>query len=414
MYPCKEVGLSGNCPYDGRVPADGSQSQPSLSTWMRDDAILLHIGVHKTGTTAIQGALQHSQEVLRDAGVLYLAAGSHFAVSMSALGRRVGWDTGARGFDRRKWLNVVREGRSHAGRCLLSSEVLCEADDVAASRVVEELGQERVQILITLRALEQLLPSTWQQYLKSGYRQPYDRWLRRVLESTSSRTTPSFWRRNDHGRLVERWGALVGPENVAVLVVDSADHQRLFRDFEELLRLPGGALKVVDALPSNRSLSAPEAETLRLFNKRMRSKMPYSTYHQLIRRGAALALVEGRRPGETEPSIVTPSWAVSRAREHGAESVRRIRALGSPIFGNVEHLTPTHDYVDVLEQVPPREVPVDIGPLLLEGAVRASRGERYGTVEGMESSSGLAFVPWRLMASELVGRVRQRLRGRRA
>jgi hypothetical protein len=392
------------------VSEPASKSSTDLASWMRPDAILLHIGVHKTGTTAIQSALAQAGEPLAAAGIAYPAPRSHFDVGMAALGRRAGWDRRGEPRERDRWLEVVRKARRHSGRVLFSSEVLCEADDATARLLVDELGAERVQVLITLRPLEALLPSTWQQYLKSGFSEPYGRWLRRVLKSPETKTTPSFWRRNDHGRLVERWGALVGADDVALLVVDPLHRDGLYRDFECLLGLPEQALTPGPALPGNRSLSAAEAEALRRFNRRMRDAMPYAAYHRLIRRGAALALVEGRRPSLDEPPIVTPAWAVRRARQYGEDSVRRILATGSPVFGRVEVLTPSGDVPEAAPGSRPREIPVDIAPLLLEGAVRASLGERHGEAVEVPHSSGLALVPWRDLTGELITRVRRRAR----
>lgn len=387
-----------------------SHLDPTLSTWVRPDAILLHIGVHKTGTTAIQAALAQATDVLADHDVLYPAPRSHFDTGMAALGRQAGWDRSDEPRDRSRWLDVVRRARRHSGRVLFSSEVLCEADDAAARRLIDELGADRVQVLITLRPLEVLLPSTWQQYLKSGYSLPYRRWLKRVLKSKDATTTRSFWRRNDHGRLVERWGALIGSSNVAVLVVNSADRFGLYRDFEQLLGLPDQSLIPGESSPGNRSLSAAEAEALRLFNEKMKEQMPYAAYHRLIRRGAALNLVEGRTPDLEELPIMTPGWAVRRAREFGEESVRRIAASGSPVFGSIDLLTPTHEPASGGGGKAPRSIPVDIAPLLLEGAVRASMGQRHGSGQEPMPSTGLSMVSWRALVDELGGRAKRRVR----
>ena len=394
------------------MPEPAVSTSAALDSWLRSDAILLHIGVHKTGTTAIQSALAQAGPALAAAGIAYPAPTGHFDVAMAALGKRAGWDRSGPAPDRRRWRALVRTAQAHRGRVVFSSEVLCEADDESAARIVEELGTERVQVLITLRPLEALLPSTWQQYLKSGYHQPYQDWLRDVLKSKKTKTTRSFWRRNDHGRLVARWGGLVGSADVAVLVVDPLDRYGLYRDFESLLGLSPDALAAAPSLLGNRSLSAAEAEVLRRFNRQARETMSYSAYHRLIRRGAALALVEGRQPDLEEPRIVTPSWAIERAREFGAASVRQIQESGAAVFGRIELLTPTHAVDDDELTAPPREIPVDIAPLLLEGIVRASLGEPVGGQGdgGSTASSGLAVVPRRALVAELMRRVRRRLR----
>ena len=105
---------------------------------------------------------------------------------------------------------------------------------------MHDLGPDRVQVAVTLRPLEKLLPSNWQQYIKSGYRIRYDHWLENVFESRdkASAATPSFWVRNDHPAVIRRWSEVIGPENLVVVVVDSAEPRSLFDSFEDILQLP--------------------------------------------------------------------------------------------------------------------------------------------------------------------------------
>jgi hypothetical protein len=72
-------------------------------------------------------------------------------------------------------------------------------------------------------------------------------------------------------------------------------------------------------------------------------------------------------------------------------------------------LTPTHE-VPQPERPDTNSIPVDIAPLLLEGAVRASLGQKFGGAEPTASSSGLTMVSWRSLAGELAGRARRRVR----
>ena len=90
--------------------------------------------------------------------------------------------------------------------------------------------------------------------------------------------------------------------------------------------------------------------------------------------------------------------------------MRRILATGSPVFGRVEVLTPTHETTGTAKGSRPRVIPVDIAPLLLEGAARASMGQRYGGSAEVSHSSGLALVSWRVLVTELGARVRRRMR----
>lgn len=307
---------------------------------LRGDGVLLHIGPHKTGTTAIQGALAMARPALADAGITYPGKRlEHNRPAAAAIQRSLGWDR--RTLDREVWTDLVDEVHRSRGRVVVSSEVFCEASPEAARQVVTDLGLDRVQVVVTLRPLEKLLPSNWQQYIKSGYRVRYDHWLDSVLESREARTvSPSFWVRNNHPVVIRRWADVVGPQNVIVVVTDEQRPRSLFDSFEDLLQLPRNTLNADKSGPSNRSLSAMEVELLRQFNRRARNRISHADYYRFVKRGAVRSLVEGRKPGPKEPRVVTPAWAIERAREFAKSDVAEIGTMGVQILGNLESLAP--------------------------------------------------------------------------
>jgi hypothetical protein len=339
-----------------------------------DDAILLHIGPHKTGTTAIQGALAASRPQLADAGILYPGTRlEHNRPAAAAIQRSLGWEH--RKVDRGQWLALADRVVKHSGRSIVSSEVFCEADADAARQIIDDLGRERVHVVVTLRPLEKLLPSNWQQYIKSGYRVAYPDWLTDVLESREKRPiTPSFWIRNNHPEVIRRWIDAGGdPRRVLVVIVDSAHPRGLFDSFEDILQLPPNSLNADESGPSNRSLSAYEVELLRQLNRLARSTVSYDDYYRLVKRGAVRSLVEGRAPGQDEPRVTTPGWAIERAREFSKSDVADIGAMGVHVLGDLESLAPTAAVGDD-EAVEVTTVPVDLAATfmfdLLEAAIR--------------------------------------------
>jgi hypothetical protein len=317
-------------------------STNSPDSWLADREVLLHIGVHKTGTTAIQAALAAARPELRQQGVLYAGdTGSHFHAAASVVGRRLGWDDGGRVIDISRWEDLAEEARSAPGKVVLSSEVFCEATHEVAQRIATDLRPDRLRVLVTLRPLEHLLPSNWQQYVKTGLATPYDDWLRAILKGTEATGgTPSFWKRNDHGDLVRKWVDVVGPERVGVLVVDTSRPASLYESFDEIIGLSTGTLHKDESAASNRSLTASEVEVIRRLNVEIRGSMDYRVYHRLFRHGGLLELVEKRRPPADEPRLITPAWAVSRARELSAEAVETIKSTGAVVFGELSALVP--------------------------------------------------------------------------
>ena len=144
------------------------------------DGVLLHIGVHKTGTTAIQAALADARPDLLAHGVRYPGKlQAQHRAALALLGRPWGWNSrGGSVMDRRHFDALVRRSTKHDGRVVISSEFFCEAPEDKARETVEALGgSEKVTVVVTLRNLGKLLPSSWQQYLKYGLTTSYEKWL---------------------------------------------------------------------------------------------------------------------------------------------------------------------------------------------------------------------------------------------
>jgi hypothetical protein len=325
---------------------------------IRSVGVLLHVGVHKTGTTAIQAALADARPELKAHGVLY--PGKRKAQHRSALAvtqRTWGWkERGGETYDMSVYQWLVDQVSGHSGRVAISSEFFCESDAETAAKVTSDLGGDRVHVVVTLRNLGRLLPSSWQQYLKYGLVADYDKWLQNMFRETG-KMTPSFWRRNDHASVVSRWADAVGPENVTVMVLDGVDLSAMYRTFAQLLDVPEEMLVSRMNLTSNRSMTAAEAEFLRRLNKRVKTDLTWDEYVKYVRRGVALGMVEGREPSPDEARLHTPDWALDAAAERGAEAAAGIAELGVRVLGDLGALgarvdSPPPPPADVATQMP--------------------------------------------------------------
>lgn len=354
---------------------------PSVASepWLADGEVLLHIGVPKTGTSAIQASLAAARPTLLSQGVTYPGQGaSQYGAALSVIGRNRGWKKRRREKPDR-WDRLAQRVGKVDGKVVVSGEVLCEADDATIARIVDDVGgSERVRVVVTLRPLEQLLPSSWQQYVKGGLSKPYDIWLDEMMKGPGrSETTPSFWIRNDHGRLTQRWAEAVGPERVAVVVADSQRPRMLFDVFETIIGLHPRTLTPAPDRRVNRSLSAGEAEIIRRLNELVGRTIDYDVYNVLIRNGAVERLVEGRRAGTHEAMLGVPPAVTARARQFGAETVTTIRRSGVTVFGDVDGLVPHTTPVDV-DVTAPTDAPIDATMLVMDGLLRAAEAAIRG------------------------------------
>ncbi|MBO0809338.1 MAG: hypothetical protein J2P32_13660 [Actinobacteria bacterium] len=306
---------------------------------------LIHVGSHKTGTSAVQGAFELARDRLPEHGVSYYGAApgrTYLEGALAVTGRKP--QLGKQVPDLSEWTALTRAVAAEGDRrVLVSSAFFGDGDTEATSRVVEGFsGDWPVHFVITLRPLTKIMASQWQQFVQNGHTRRYEDWLDGVLNRPpGEQPTPLFWHRHRHDRLVGRWAEAAGADRVTVVIVDESDRMMVLRTFEAMLGLPGGLL-VPDAATTNRSLSLAEAELIRLLNEEAkRRKWPEQVYARLVRSGAINHLKRGYQPGPGDQRIVTPPWALKQIAEIGAEIAAGISSLGVRVIGDVSSLGAT-------------------------------------------------------------------------
>ena len=341
---------------------------------MTPGSMLLHIGVHKTGTTAVQTALANSREVLGTWDVRYPGRSmAHRDVASSVMGRPLGWRTdGARPPDPALWNRTVKQAHEYAGTTVISSEFFAESADDVVRRIADDVTTERLQVVVTLRNLGRILPSAWQQNLKSGFETPYLPWLQRMLFQDDEATRNTiFWRRHRHDHLVERWAGIVGADRVTVVVVDDRQREGIFHNFEDLLGLPRDTLYDRRGEVSNRSMTLAEAAFLRRLNVAVGGSEGWRAYPNRVQAAMIKALVEGRAPDPDEARLQTPQWAMDRAAEIAGEMVTRIEASGVRVVGDPAVLREL--------MTGPQDATDDAAELPVDGAIAAMLGALQGS-----------------------------------
>ena len=238
-------------------------SEVASPRWLADRGILLHVGPPKTGTTALQSALAAAAPELAAIGVTYpvtLPTTQHGRAAAALLERKLAGSTQVQPIE--SWTRLVRRADRRSDRMVISSELFADLQPHHIAKVVEDLDHRHLQVLITLRPLEAVLSSTWQQDIKGNRAQECDRWLHDRLDDPGA---GPFWLRHAHDLLVDRWVNALGADRVCVLLVDSSRPKSLLHDAEDLIGIPRGMLVPTAA---NRSMSLPEAELLVHFTAR--------------------------------------------------------------------------------------------------------------------------------------------------
>ena len=356
------------------------------------DAVLVHIGPHKTGTTALQAALFVARDSMEAQGVHHAGDSRNPARAAQAVtGQASAFGTGAPSL--RHWKGLAAEVRRARGRrVVLSSEFLAHAGPEAVRRVVDDLGADRVHVVVTLRPLAKIIPSMWQQNLKTGRTGSLDKWLHRLFPAPGAPTADAFWTLHRHDRLVARWAEVLGLDRVTALVVDDADHEWVLRAFERLLGLADGTLPAVPGL-ANRSLTADEAEALRAFNVAFRQAgHDKALYARAIRFGAAQHLCRLEPPPGSRP-IHLPDWSLDAVGREARAIVDGLSGSGIRVVGDLESLAwlpePAGDTRDGL----PRAVAPEVAARLAMGiAIASGRARVSGAISESEITDALTSV----------------------
>jgi hypothetical protein len=328
-------------------------------------ARLLHIGPHKTGSTAIQVALHEAREALAEHGAHY--AGSHVRP------RKAVWSIGVRGRPvgtsrppEKHWRHLVDDVTSAGDRRVcVSNEDFGRATPEQIGRIVEDLAGGDAHVVAVARRLDRYLPSQWQERVKAGDTRSYDEWLRVVLEPqvgdySWDREDPEYswdrtnvWYAHDTEALVRRWTDAVGPGRFTLIAGDDGDRRLLPTTFERMLGLPAGTLQLYPDR-SNRSLTWAEVELVRAVNVALVARdVPRPEVQSIVSGGIVRPLQEraGEQTGPRTPPM--PAWAAEIVRERSAARLAVIRDLGAHIVGDPDSLMVTDQADDAGRVDPP-------------------------------------------------------------
>ncbi len=352
-------------------------SQPSprpTITPVEPGTRLVHIGPHKTGSSAIQSAMHDSRASLAAHGVHYAGRAVRPRKAMWSLGVR-GRPAGSEQPPLKHWKALLRDIKSAGGlRVCLSNEDLGRAEPEQIRRVVADLGGAgQVHVVAVARRFDRYLPSQWQERVKAGERAGYDEWLRTVLDRLGEPVvwgSGSVWERtnvqyaHDPVALANRWIDEVGPDRFTLVVSDESDRGFLLRVFEQLLGLPATALVSPDE-GANQSLAWAEVEALASINAALADRgVSRIDAKPLVGRGIAVALKNRGARGDGPRTPPLPGWAADAVREFMDDRISTLQGMGMRVIGDVEQLRLPAD-LDTSQVDTPKVGPDDVAFMVM-------------------------------------------------
>jgi len=290
------------------------------------EALYLHIGSPKAGSSYLQGLLVAHQEELALQGVFLGLDTRRAQIVAAASLRRQEWAVGQPW----SWDLMAQEVRDRPGTAVISDELLCVTDSADIQRLVDSVAPTPVHVVLCARDIGRGLPSEWQQLVRGRGTTGYATWLTEVRDDP----THEFWERQHPVRVWERWSPHVeqGRFHLITLPPPGAPRHVLWRRFAGILGLSVPAADV--NLVQNPSLGAVEAELLRRVNALLGDRFPMREPYKMVVRDHVL------RPAllgtsEARPFGVLPEhadWIDERSRQIVAEvrSTPGLEVVGNP------------------------------------------------------------------------------------
>jgi hypothetical protein len=379
-----------------------------IASPLPDGSGLIHIGMPKTGTTALQAALHDARGPLEELGVRNVGHGRHeMKTALTAAGTLAPyWED--RWQDR--WRDLARDFRTSTARCTIwSSETLTQASPERIRHIADQLGPD-VNVVLTLRPLAPLLASQWQEVLRRRGTDSLEDWLKRHFDSVSpDGTVHTTWtrvmpqlHRFSLRRIVEEWGGVFGEERLTFVVADPRDRLTNLRAFEGLMGVPEGTLRLQDL--DNASLPYPEAEMLRHFNIAYTERGgDHPTWMFTVGQSGKVGL----RQLTDLPSypIRTPQWAARRANEYTENWIAAVEGSRATVVGDLQNLLVDPD------DFPEDGTPPDMVSVASAGQIADifyESGLEY-QASSTDEQHGLDGYSGRVLLGEVGRRIRRRL-----
>ncbi len=247
-------------------------------------SIVLHIGPRKTGSTFLQRALVSASPTLAEAGILYptvlggIDRHNHVSATYAVPGMRDGKSED-------QWADVdeaviddlARQVDSWQGAVILSSEALGGLTSQNAQRFLNRLPEVQIRVVATIRALPDVVLSSWAQHVRNLHRESLRTYVERRIQERQDLPADerwanwnadehaTFWRSYDYPGLLHRWQGLGLTVTAVIVPPSNAPMSELWSRFRAATQLDGMPLACpnVDDIGANTSLRLEELEVIR-------------------------------------------------------------------------------------------------------------------------------------------------------
>jgi hypothetical protein len=320
----------------------GEVSAESAGAPATRQALYLHIGLPKSGSTFVQSLLGGNRQALKEHGFVYPYVEQegmfHAAVEMS--GRPDYWGL-SRSQIAGTFAQLLRRGRNLGGTMVLSHEIFGGASREQIEVIGQHVADLDLHVVVTVRDIGRTITAQWQEQVKNGSRQPFADYADGILSSLPEEPAGAvrgFWRGQNLGWLLQRWSTLAPPERTHVVVTPSggAGPEVLWHRFAAAIGLPLDALDPSTVPARNESLGAPQIKFLREVNEALDDRLEQPWFSIVAKRWFAQSLlsqVSAHKP-------ITPAPVAERLTAVTQAWIGLLESGGYQVYGDLDELLP--------------------------------------------------------------------------
>lgn len=214
--------------------------------------LIIHFGIHRTGTTALQNILKKNRTKLLENGILYPDLGyecNHSRIAWGLVKNKVGTHS-----IEPSWLveKIKSEEKKSTNTIILSHEDFCLVEDTDWIKLLKSTYD--VTVVLYLRRQDLWLESWYNQHIKWPWSKKF------------SSCKPEFFLENykdffwiDYDTLLKKISSVVDKENIHVNTLDDSGVKDTTKDFLDYI----GVSNLNEKTNSNASLSTAKIDILR-------------------------------------------------------------------------------------------------------------------------------------------------------
>jgi hypothetical protein len=350
--------------------------------------LYVHIGMQKTGTSYLQGAMLRNREVLADQGLDLVPPTKRETFELMLLVRdryKPALDPASVPESLEKFSAALR--RAPGPRALISQESLAVAGPHQIRRLLDACGDREVHVIVTVRDLARQLPSSWQQLIKSGGTATYRRFVRqaRAREQEGSDLRP--WTHLNVPAVLERWSEAVGSERIHVVTVPPAGSPptALLERYCRVLGVDPDRM-LPEETRGNVSLGRVQAELLRRVNSELPDELrPRQVYGNVGKRFFAAQVLAAQETSTIRVPAEFRAWC----DEVADRQIKTIDGAGYAVTGQLADLRcPDEAFCD--KDDPPTHRDVEAAAVKALVHILVLRGQALRRQAGRPGAPGAA------------------------